>query len=371
MRKRHNPGCPCCTEPDCSLRCLFPCVGVASELPGGVCPAVCGLRIQVPSPDTDANLSGPGCPPPGLGCTSHPCFACYHWDNTAFLNTNDTFVGMRDFVYNVEDSDLSDCANMLFIFERDRTPCWNNTNSECPDPPLEEFPISCVPERWVKMRLEIRVTWDGSCGAINALLINEVELQECLVVLDPISGLPMPLPTTTYTYEFERTWCGCANLLGALSYIGVTSENNVRGITVDDPCNLASATVTLIGTGVDGCERECSCYECGPVPTSLGVSGATFTGSLGIDWGTIGGVFGNCMGTSAILPVSCGDIPPLEPKFQIQIICGECNNFKIRFTTPLGDIYDTPSLDCTDTLTFTLPADIDDGCWASHTLTLS
>ena len=92
---RPCPGANCCDGAgDCSLRCFFKCIGNATDLPDLRCPIPCSLKIDIPAPATIDALDGVGCPPPGLGCTAHPCNACYTWDNLFFLlqlnaNAND------------------------------------------------------------------------------------------------------------------------------------------------------------------------------------------------------------------------------------------------------------------------------------------
>lgn len=345
------------------------CVGNSADYPGGSCPIPCGLRVNVPTPTVVNQLEGMGCPPPGLGCQPYPCNACYRWDQTFFISeTMAGFSSAYGWAFNAAESDLTDCDNTHFVFDGVvEYKCWTRLNAECADTPTsEEWPIACEAEKQLTMRLEIDITWDGECGEIEARLINAVDLLECIRPIDLGTGLPAPYPRTTHTYTFTRNWCSCADLLGALTYVGVVSVNNERGITVSDPCNLASAEVSLPDRLSAECSR-CWCYECEMI-SQIAISGANFTGTIELSNSSIHPGFIGCTVTGYLPTIEgCTLAPTL---IQVAITCHECEEYTATVTIG-GEYYTTPGFTCAGSKTFSFPSDFAIECLRDHVFTLS
>lgn len=377
---RPCPGANCCEGAgDCSLRCFFKCIGNAADLPDLRCPIPCSLKINIPTPATIDALDGVGCPPPGLGCTSHPCNACYTWDNLFFLfqlnaNANDDLP--TGWSVNNDETDLEDCDNAVLVLDGPTSAaCWTRLNAECPDVPTsDDWPIQCDAEIQITSKLRITATWDGSCGEIVAELIITATQLECVVAIDPITLLPLPNPATTYTYEFSRSWCNCEDLLGALSYVGVTPVNNERGITVADPCTLSSATVSLNGDLSGDCIANCPCWECTDGTGgdfTVNISGTTFTGSFGVAVSTDPPT--TVCESYGEFTIDCGS-GSVTAEVYLTIDCSECEYYTMRLRILIpGDVdhtWTTNPFQCGNAITFNQPSDYS-GCLDGHTITLS
>lgn len=374
--KKHNPGCPCACggeEPplDCTDRCWWKCIGNAADLPLQACAIGCVLRVEIPTPDTIDFLDGPGCPPVGIGCESHPCNACYTiWDRLFyffFWNANTANYLGNGWSLNEEETDNEDCNNGLQVFDGPTIKCWTRLSAECPDVPASEsWPIQCEAEIELSAKLEQRLVWDGECGYLNIKLIMTVTQLECT----PIIGTPFP--ATTYTYEFQRDWCNCEDLLGALTYVGVTSVNNERGITVADPCNLDAATLTLLGNYDAACGAACACYQCDDGldgEFTINVSGSNFNGSIVL---TKGDSLFECQYDSDIF-LLCDDDELAFSSPVLTIECLPCNKYVMRLRSVGSDSQVTAISDpfeCGDVITLNIAAGYT-GCLSGHTITVS
>jgi hypothetical protein len=377
------PPCPrntCCNgDADCSLRCWFKCIGNAADLPDDRCPIPCSLQINIPTPATIDALDGVGCPPPGLGCASHPCNACYAWDNLFFLlqfNANARNFLADGWSVNEDETDLEDCDNGLLVLDGPTlVKCWTRLNAECPDiPTSDEWPIQCDAEIEITSQIRITNTWDGECGEIIVELVLTATQRECLVAIDPITLLPLPNPATTHTYEFSRSWCNCEDLLGALTYDGVNSVNNERGITVADPCTLSSATVSLNGDPYGDCSANCPCWECDDGIAgdfTVNISGTAFTGSFSVG-ASNDPVTTSCQSYGEFI-IDCGS-GNVTAEVYLNIDCRECEYYvmRLRILIP-GDVdhtWTTDPFQCGDAISFNQP-DSYSGCLDDHTITLS
>lgn len=367
---RPCPGAGCCTpDADCTDRCWWKCIGNAADLPLEACAFGCVLRVEIPTPDTIDFLDGPGCPPVGLGCEAHPCNACYSiWDRLFYFfdwTTSGSFLG-DGWTINEDETDISDCNNGLYVVDGPTASCWTRLSAECPDVPTSgEWPIQCEAEIELSSQIRLQLVWDGACGYLNVKLVITATQLECT----PIIGTPFP--ATTHTYEFQRDWCNCEDLLGDLTYIGVTSVNNERGITVGDPCNLNAATVTLLGNYDSACLSTCSCFQCDDGfdgSFTISISGTNYTGSFAV---TAGSGATECE-YSADLSIDCNGEPTIvNPKLTIE--CLPCNKYVMRFyeagassaITAISDPFE-----CGDVITLNI-ADGYTGCLSGHTITVS
>lgn len=375
--------CPrnnCCGgEDDCSLRCFFKCIGSASQLPDARCPVPCSLKINIPTPATIDALDGVGCPPPGLGCTSHPCNACFTWDNIFFLWQLNSHVGTdlpSGWSVDEDETSLIDCDNAILVLNGPTSiKCWTRLNAECPDVPTsDDWPIQCDAEIEITSKLRLTATWDGECGEVVVELILTATQRECLVAIDPITLLPLPNPATTHTYQFSRSWCDCEDLLGALTYVGVTSVNNERGITVADPCTLSSATVSLDGDPNGDCVANCVCWECDDGlggDFTVNISGTTFTGSFAVA-PSVEPITGSCQSYGEFT-IDCGS-GNVTAEVYLTIDCSDCEYYTMRLQIIIPDdaeqTWVTDPFQCGDAISFNQP-DGYSGCLDGHTITLS
>lgn len=378
---RPCPGATCCaSDADCSDRCFWKCIGTASELPHGACPIPCGIRVNVPTPSTVARLEGDFCPTPGEDCiAAAPCNACYsHWDQYfAFIYDSDQQSDLPSgWTWNDEDTDLSDCEALRWVYDGPGSDCWGRGDAECPDiPTTEEWPIACGAEIAIDSQIEMNVTWDGECGRLSVKLINIATLTECEISIDPITGDPVPFPATTHTYEFEREWCDCEDLIGALSYVGVTSVNNIRGITVADPCNLASATITMTSSLDDECGIWCPCYECDEQDGTftVNIAGGTFTGSVVVARSLDDPTTSVCQSYGEF-SIDCGE-GIVTARVYLAITCRPCEYYVATLTIEIPDdtgtlVAESNVFACGDAVTFTIPGSYT-GCLSGHTISLS
>jgi hypothetical protein len=213
------------------------------------------------------------------------------------------------------------------------------------------------------------VTWDGACGNINIKLIITAILTECEFFFPPV-----PFPQTTYTYEFERDWCDCEDLIGALSYVGVTSENNSRGITVPDPCNLASATITMTSSLDGECGTWCPCYECDEQDGTftLNIAGGPFTGAVVLASSVSDPDTTTCQSYGEF-PIDCGS-GTVTARVYLLITCRLCEYYIATLTIEIpGEsvlVAESSVFACGDAVSFTLPGSYA-GCLVGHTISLS
>lgn len=273
--KKHGPGCPC----DCN--------GIAPEC---LAQCFCAIRIDMPTPDTVNNGNGPTCSP--SDCTeAAPCWACYAvfdgiWKRTASQREYELFcseVGLTTI-----GTSSGTCESSQFSYEplmlsgglqsfdcetNNPVPCWGVTGIDCPDcvEPPDPF-ATCYAEYSLKCQtVSVLVICDGGCCTMT-VEISYVVRKECDE--DFTNGFP----ETTYTHTFQRTGiCSCEDMLGALTFVSTTSENNARGITVPDVCNVNSATVTAVGDDQCGCV----CFDCFNFSSDINISltGTEFTGT--------------------------------------------------------------------------------------------
>lgn len=373
MKKRNAPGCPCCEVLGCDTSCsAYKCIGIPSELPDSRCPFPCGIRIDMPAPSNVNALDGPGCLTPGIDCpTSAPCNACYKWDQTfIYITPFNNPSGLTPGIYwNLVSFDNSDCNNISWVYNYSgggNVACWDASNSLCPDEwPEFTYPEACGSEYTIRMEIRVNSVWDGSCGYLSVKLVQVVTQLECVYS----SPLPPPIETE-YIYEFRRNWCSCLDLFGALSYIGVTVTPNERGITVPDPCNLASAVVTIpSGTPYDpeGCGNGCQCVDCPQDYNTATISGPIFNGTIILNESTGSGTFGLCNTWGTVSGICDGFFRELSVGFAWE--CLDCNYYRVTIWIGLVSIRSEP-FQCGDSPSVTFPIDPFNECSSGHTVTI-
>jgi len=288
--KKNNPGCNCCGAEDCTGRCLYKCVG---ELP---CPSACAIRIDMPTPDSVPEASGPSCPPADCDLDGL-CNACkIFFDGifyltpvtTRFYNTSNASVGdictpfgSVPYANGSTDGNSSgscDSATILYENTGDVKRCWEVHNVACPECDTYSSYLQCGAMYGIKdPSVKIEITYADGCST-TTVTIEYTVYQYC----DEQIILPSTVaasPETTYTHVFQRTnQCDCVDVLGALTFVSTNSVNNERGISVPDVCNAASASVSLVDA--DSC--GCLCFDCFDFSKDINVSftGADFTGTV-------------------------------------------------------------------------------------------
>ena len=373
--KKYSPGCLCCGD-DCEDACYFPCTGGVDAID---C-LVCGIDIQLPTPDTTGldplTIPNPGCP------DEAPCFTCYKWFDRIFPfffygfgddlipgpgNTcNDwTFEWYPRFtsiqIFYTEDG-------VLKIIEIE--PCWNSRDYNCPyDNTLDFFQCDssnvALSGSWVDKGLPPRIKltgneWDGSCGKLTLEIryaAVEWQVGQSTIPIEDPDACNDP-KWTEFVHTFELNYCTCSSLFNAFSYVSTSTTDSCAG-AVDDPCNFAGATITLKQRP----ERTaycnvCNCLNCPGTRSdqvALTVSGPVINGTFILD-----GFFspGSPLGETCqyIYSVPIEACPQLRD-LQITLQCLACDLFKAFLSIQHVSSYtmwfgDTEAFGCGDTPTF-------------------
>jgi len=266
--KPNSPGCTCCQGAgDCDYDCWYACENGTQP-----CPDPCAIRINMPTPDSVEQASGPSCPPAGCTLTA-VCNACLKFFDRLFARRRwPTSTQAHPIV------ESGDCTLYTITFEPHNgitaVPCWTSVNYDCPYE--TESVIQCQSLYTIT---NPKVIWevDRSSGcAETTITIKYTVFQECneIAILDPPYAV---FAQTTYEHIFKKSHCDCSDVLGAVPFDSTVVTNNAAGVTLPDPCNAASATVEL----VDTCPG-CSCFECNDFDGEmlLSVSGPGFTGTI-------------------------------------------------------------------------------------------
>ena len=374
--KKYSPGCLCCGD-DCEDACYFPCTGGVDAID---C-LVCGIDIQLPTPDT-VGLDPLLMPPAGCG-EEAPCYACYRIFDRIF---SFWFGGVGDgesvtptpgdtcnnwgyawvFRSGVEVVVVEDGVQKFLYID----PCWNASDYNCPyDNALNFYqcPSSniAISTPWVDKGQEISITltgneWDGSCGKLT-LQIRYAAVEYTIGTSTPPIEEPGECNDpkwTEFIHTFELAYCTCSSLFNAFTYVSTTTTDSCAG-AVDDPCNFAGATITLKQRP----ERTaycnvCNCLNCPGTRSdqvALTVSGPVISGTFILD-----GFFspGSSLGETCqyIYSVPIEACPQLRD-LQITLQCLACDLFKAFLSIQHVSSYtmwfgDTEAFGCGDTPTF-------------------
>ena len=258
--KKFSPGCLCCGG-DCTDSCFFPCTG-ADDLTD--C-SVCGIDIQLPTPDTTGLdplvIPNPGCP------DEAPCFTCYKWFDRLFNffhvggDANDPPPGnvCNDWSYTW---DINFLGTDIYYTEDGEIkririePCWNSSDYNCPyENNLDLFACDssnvALSTPWVTKGAQANITlsgneWNGTCGKLTVVVhYAAVEWQigqSTIPIGDPEECVDPKW--TEFVHTFELDYCTCSDLFNAFTYVSTTTTDSCAG-AVDDPCNFAGATIAL------------------------------------------------------------------------------------------------------------------------------
>lgn len=311
--KKHNPGCPCeeCTPTLCEDRCLYKCTG-------SPCPDPCAIKINMPTPDSIEQASGPSCPPAGCTITA-PCNACLKFFDRVFPRK-----WIPPFGSSVTQS--GDCEQYEILFQpfsgSPAEPCWTSTNYDCPYD--SEAVSQCQSLYTIK---DPQVKWvidqSGECSK-TIVTIKYTVVKECnaVAILEPPYAIS---PETTYEHVFEKTHCNCEDVLGEIPYASTTTTNNAAGITLPDPCNAEAATVELI----DYCPW-CTCFECNDFSGEilLSVDGPGFTGTITLTNPTAYQSIDSCVFVGEF-PVECEQ--GISKLFAVvRVYCFDCELYQLE-----------------------------------------
>ena len=372
--KKFSPGCLCCGK-DCTDACYFPCTG-GEEATDCL---VCGIDIQLPTPDTT------GLDPltiPNTGCPDEaPCFTCYRWFDRIFPFF---FYGFGDDVISPNPGDT--CNDWEFqwripyvgyqifypedgvnkIIEID--PCWNSRDYNCPyDNELDLYQCDssnvALSGSWVTKGLPPLVTltgneWNGTCGKLTLTIrYAAVEFQVGQTTI-PI-GEPeecVDPKWTEFIHTFELNYCTCSELFNAFTYVSTSTTDSCAG-AVDDPCNFASATITLKTRP----ERTaycnvCSCMNCVGQRTDqllLTVSGPVINGTFLMQGFFVSTGMSSCSYRYETALEAC----PQLRDFQVFIQCLACDLFTATLSIQSTANYTmwagkTNAFNCDETPTF-------------------
>jgi hypothetical protein len=265
MPKKNNPGCNCCDECD---RCTFKC-------DGSLCPTICGIRINIPEPDSVPVLTGNDCPPDDECPDSSRCVRCYTLFDKLFSFFNP--VPFWDFQY-VYPGYVFDCNDVIFKWTLSNynkfTICWNAEFYDCYLFPFAEN--LCGAKIGISdSEIQVRTQWNPEtrCGKITATIMIKVFEAKCVY---PIGE---PLKEATFTHLFELDYCTCDEMMAPIPFVSTTVENPHD---LPEPCNLDQATLSLYDaeTGLAQCPN-CSCWECSTDNTvNVAISGPGFSGTI-------------------------------------------------------------------------------------------
>jgi hypothetical protein len=370
--KRHNPGCPCaCNETppaSCLDSCLYKCDGTSP------CPTLCGIKITMPEPDSVARATGPSCPPPGEGCPeTYDCNLCYYlFDGLIRMDFGSNTQPIRRllpcppryvFWYLADPDPENTCDNTTILAElkpdEESNPdtvaynCWDSTNTDCPE--CTDAIIQCSALYGLRdISVELNVVYADGCST-TTVKVSYVVYQNCDEEFD-FGTMTFVSPETRYTHIFERTnQCECNEIFGPMTFVETLSQNNSRGITVPDPCNVDGAAVELQGPEECG---VCYCFECaedGNVVVDLDGPGFDGTVALASGFGDLG--FNSCSFGGSFNPTNCSG-PFGDIDVSLEVDCFACGVKQLLLTLQSDDevaVYSAEITDCTDLpVTFTL-----------------
>lgn len=358
---RPCPGAGCCTPAECLAQCF------------------CAIRIDMPEPDVIDEATGPSCPPSDCNIAAK-CWTCYLLLDGIFKRAAATRYYVDDcggLSYTFENAPVGDCDAFTLGWgdldtADDETPlaCWNPANYDCPNCTDESY-LQCISQYGVKgpyILLSI-ICEEGCCTA--ELTISYAVHQYC----DELVVLPDPTavsPATRYTHTFTASdLCSCEDLAGAIfAFSSTTSENNSRGITVPDVCNVASATISLVND--DNC--GCVCFDCLDFSNDINVAlvGGEFSGTVVATYEPYNAEPLEDRNVCTFRGIASG--ATCDFNVEVEIECLPCEKYNITVRLRLGDgideciaTYELLATDCATLSGFTFvsqtgtcPCDLDD-----------
>ena len=322
---RPCPGAGCCTPAECLAQCF------------------CAIRIDMPEPDDVSEANGPTCPPSGCDITAK-CWVCYllldgifkraastriYTDECGNLINEITNIGIGDcdsYSLGWGDLDNIDAATVL--------ECWNPANYNCPQCETESF-LQCISQYGVKapfILLSIQCV-DGCCTIEIEISYTVYQYCDNLITFPDLLEVA---PETRYTHTFSATGvCSCEDLASApLTFASTASENNARGITVPDVCNVAGATVSLVPE--DNC--GCICFDCLDFSSDINVAltGGEFTGTVVVEYEPFDSEpledRNVCVYRGSATGATC------QFEVELQIECIACEKYNITLRLKLGNV---------------------------------
>lgn len=349
---RPCPGAGCCTPAECLAQCF------------------CAIRIDMPEPDDVTQSDGPSCGPSDCEITAK-CWACYLMLDGLFRRAASTRVYLDDCGnHNIQLANVSTggCSSYSLGWgetDLDTAPaadCWNTANYICPDCGTESF-LQCLSLYGVRGPLILL-----SVDCVDDCCTVEIEIsysvyQTCDLEIT-LPDFELLSPETRYTHLFRATnLCSCQDLeTASLSFISTSSENNGRGITVPDVCNVAGATVSLVND--DNC--GCICFDCLDFSNDINValSGGEFTGTVVVEYEPYNSEPREDRNTCVYRGTATGATCQFE--VEIEIECLPCEKYHITARLKLGNVginqciatYELLATDCATLSGFTFVSQV-------------
>lgn len=370
--KTNNPGCLCCGA-DCTDACYFPCTGGTE----GLDCQVCGIDIQLPTPET-TGLDPLTIVPPGCDDEA-PCWQCYEWFDRVF--SFPYFGGAGDVLPPIGEGA---CNNYQFtwelsgpyqyIYPADGTikiiyidPCWEANNYNCPydntlgfwDCPGSNVALST---RWTNRGGPAQLVltgneWDGSCGKITLTIryaVTEFVIGTTTPPITEPEGCEEP-KWSEFLYTFELEYCTCEELFNAFTFVSVSVTDSCAG-SVADPCKMDEAVIRLKKRPEEKAFCNiCNCMNCPDYRSdkiSLTISGPVINGTFIIDGFRLPTGLAECFYIYRIPFEGCPEIRDL----QINLRCLPCDLFKAFLTIQFPYTYwsgATEPFNCGDSPVFT------------------